>query len=368
MNLVKDFENSENPYFGADVEEEDTSTMDRGDTFEEGVDEDDDDLGTDTIIPEKEGEDEGAGEEAGEGAEDDPEGEEAEGAAAAAGEADSDEADPETDTAAADKAQSEDKGDIQKRSASIPRTRFDEVNNKLQRAKDRITELERVSEAGGQTKVEKQATAEELDFEKEILAEQDEIHKLVLDGDTEGASRKQYSLNQRMMSKATEQAREYAREEVSFSSQRQAYESTLSDLEARFPFINPDVADAYDDSMVTRIRSISRSLISDEGYSQADALQEATETVAARYHPELLTPAPAAAKPKASVDVPAKQAARTQADVEKKVGAATRQPPKPSGVSTASERDSLPSINDMSEDEFSALSQKEIARLRGDII
>lgn len=358
MNLAKDFTGSENPYFGADQEEEDLSTLDRGDTFEEDGEVDDD---TDNIeVPTT---DEPEGEQADEKTDEDSAAADAE-----TGETDA-EADPETDSAAEDKPAAAEVDSDKKRSPTIPRTRFDEVNTKLQRAKERIDELERLADTTEQSAAQEVATQESIDYEKEVMAEQGAINQLLLDGDTEEASKRQFSLTQKMMTKVAEQARSEARQEVSYSTQQAAYSATLTDLETRFPFINPDVPDSYDESMVTRVRSISRSLVREEGYSKADALAEAAETVAARYHPELLKPAAApAAASQPTADVAAKQAARKEAGISAKLDAAGRQPPKPGGASTSSERDSLPSINDMSEDEFAALSQKEIARLRGDVL
>lgn len=364
--------NNDSPFFGSDYvesadDDEDTlPDLDRGD---DGLEEEDagDDVGDDTD-PESDvddtDDDSTEEEEESEGEEEDSE-EDAEG---------DDESDQDADKEAKAEGEEEDSepkqedDKRQRRSPVIPRTRFDQVNNKLSAANQRIQELEQRLEQGQQVGQQEQADAEaEVKFQEEIVNAQDEIYRLNLDGDTKAAAQKQVELNRKVFERERERARAEARAEVNQSMAEREYTATVSKLEGEFPFINPDNG-GYDQTMVNRVQSISRALIREEGYSPAEALQEATETVAARYYPDLVAPEPAQQKPK--TDVAQKKAARKQQSVEKKVAAAQKQPRKMPGERPAAEKAGRTALNlaELSESEFDAISATELKRLRGDIV
>ena len=254
-----------------------------------------------------------------------------------------------------------------RRSTTIPRPRFDQVNNKLKEANQRIAEL---VEQKAPVAVSKETEAD-VAFQAEMVTEQHAINDLVLDGDTEGAAAKQAALNVRMTTKVLESARAQARAEVTETFAQRAYNKTLTTVETNFPFINPDQPDSYDESMVTRVRTITQSLMASEGYEAADALQEAAETVAARFYPDMLSTEDTGDVVDTSVankKLAATKAEQKKLTVAKKLGVAKRQPRKIGGDSTAEGKDGLPNVFDMSESEFSNLSSTELARLRGDIV
>jgi ribosomal protein S10 len=258
----------------------------------------------------------------------------------------------------------------ERRSTTIPRPRFDQVNNKLKEANQRIAEL--VEKQTSTATATAEQTQSDVEYQAQVVADQQAINDLVLDGDTVGAAQKQAELTTRMTTRVLESAREQAKAEVSETFAQQAYDKTLTSVENDFPFINPDKTDSYDEGMVTRVRTITQSLMASEGYTAADALQEATETVAARFYPELMnTEAGEIVEDTSDADaaaLAAQKSAATRSTVTKKIAAAAKQPAKLGGESTATGNDALPNVFDMSEAEFGELSSVELARLRGDVL
>ena len=102
-----------------------------------------------------------------------------------------------------------------------------------------------------------------------------------------------------------------------------------------------------------------------QGYGAADSLAKATEVTLISERPDLLDvaqdtpsadPAPTLTK--------AVQEKKAKANVQKKVAASQSQPPQMKGESTQNKK--VVDINVMSDDEFGALPEDTLRRLRGD--
>ena len=102
-----------------------------------------------------------------------------------------------------------------------------------------------------------------------------------------------------------------------------------------------------------------------QGYEAADALRKATNYTLAAQAPEVLNPAETKeSKPSKKVqDITQK---KKRATVQKKLEAAESQPPELQGESNADRGEATIDVNKLSEDEFNALPEETLRRLRGD--
>ena len=105
-----------------------------------------------------------------------------------------------------------------------------------------------------------------------------------------------------------------------------------------------------------------------QGYDTVDALSKAAKFVVKSYDLDY-TDQPtgtldAAQAPKKQVD----EVAKKRAEVDKKLKAAQAQPPELPGESSAARGERAMDLSSMSEDEFNALPEATMKRLRGDIL
>ena len=346
-------DNGNNPYFGGDEIEADEAEIDRGDLVEEATQEVSDDM-DEVELPAGDAPDAVSEIADGEVVETD---EDAAGSSAETVEAETSEA--ETDET------EEVVEETTKRAPMIPRSRFDQVNNRLKAATQKLESMEAAAANGEVAPSVAEQQKDDILFQEEIVTEQQAIHDLLLDGNSKDAAAKQTELNGKMMSRATSTARDSVRDAVNENQAKRDFDAQLVVLETDYGFINPDNTELYDESMVTRVKSISNALRT-EGYTASEALAEATTTVAARFYPDLLGTEPSETAPDTSV-ADGKRASMKTATIKKNLKAANKQPAKIGGESLTTESASLPSISEMSESEFEDLSELELQRLRGDV-
>ena len=224
----------------------------------------------------------------------------------------------------------------------IPKSRFDEVNERRKAAERRAQELEtRLSQHDP-------ARAAQFDFER---AEKDYMDA-VIDGNTDRAMairRAIRAAEQAAFTALAEQRANHAREATKAELE---FTQTVERLNTRYPVFDPNHP-SYNQDMVDEALELHGGFVA-RGYSPAAAMQKAAQYVARVYGadepaPKTLDQASRAKKP----------------DVTKKLGMAAQQPPKQAGRSAASE-DTL-DLDSMSEEEFDALPAATLRRLRGDI-
>ena len=101
-----------------------------------------------------------------------------------------------------------------------------------------------------------------------------------------------------------------------------------------------------------------------QGYGAADSLAKATEITLIRSKPELLEVETAGTTDAAPTLNKVVQEKKKQANVSKKVAASQSQPPQMKGESTQNKK--IVDINVLSDDEFGALPEETLRRMRGD--
>jgi hypothetical protein len=223
---------------------------------------------------------------------------------------------------------------------------FESLQSKLQELENKLN----------QNNEPKQEAAKEQEPEQpkiDLNAEMAEAFNDMLDGDVEKASAKMAELIQNVQKQAAEEARRTATEEFTTNSFRTAAEQALKNEADRivntYPELNQN-SDNFDqgimDDMVRQ-----RDIYISAGFSPSDALKEAESIMQLKYslgktqEPE---PSPKPA-PKPS---------------HKNIQAAAVTPPKTTGSTDAETKPK--SVMEMSEAEFDALTEAELAQLRGD--
>jgi len=260
-------------------------------------------------------------------------------------EAEAEEEEPEAE--AEPEPEAEEEPEPEAKQHSIPKYRFDEVNERRKAAERRNAELE------AQNRANDPANAVDFDFD----AKERQHAELVMDGDHDkavalrreirGAEQAAYRV---MAQQQADRAREATKEELQF-------DSTVAELNEAYPMFDPN-AEGYQKELVDEALDLHAGFVA-RGYTAAGALRKAVNYVVAANGLNVTTEeAPA---PKALAEAPAPK----KTNVKAKLAAATAQPPKQQGVGTAAEK--KVDVNSMSEEEFDALPEATVRRLRGDV-
>ena len=233
------------------------------------------------------------------------------------------------------------------REPRIPKSRFDEVNERRKAAERRLAEIEKKNQAdGGEAKI-------DFDFD----AKEDEYMDAVLDGDKDKARsirqeirQAETQLYQQQMQQASTSTREATKAELELK-------STVERLQAEYPVFDGN-SDRYDQNLTEEALDLFEGFKS-RGYDPATAMRRAVRYVVRANGLE-------DAADEAD-EVPAEKPTQHKAKPEegkRKVKRAAKQPPQPSPRDVSDSAD----VMNMTEDEFDKLSDQELAKLRGDLI
>lgn len=232
----------------------------------------------------------------------------------------------------------------------VPKSRLDEVLAKNKEMQKRIQDME------GDAKVENEGP--KYDF----VSKEKEYQEFVLDGEGERAAH------------LREEIRTAEREQLLSEMQSKMGQTVQQDREAHelnqkaneimevFPVFDQK-SSQFDERLASEVMELRDAFIF-QGYGAADSLAKATEVTLIRSKPELLdvqTDNVANAAPTLDKVV---QEKKKQANVSKKVQASQAQPPQMKGESTQNKK--VVDINVLSDDEFGALPEETLRRMRGD--
>ena len=232
----------------------------------------------------------------------------------------------------------------------VPKSRLDEVLAKNKEMQKRLQTLE-------------SETKEEDDAPKyDFVAREKEYQELVLDGETDRAAQ------------LREEIRTAEREQMMAEIQGKMGQTVQQDREAHelqkkaneimevFPVFDQK-SKQYDERLANEVMELRDAFIY-QGYGAADSLAKATEITLIRSKPELLEGAVDSTSDPAPTLTQAVQNKKARANVSKKVAASQSQPPQMKGESTQNKK--VVDINVMSDDEFGALPEETLRRMRGD--
>ena len=232
----------------------------------------------------------------------------------------------------------------------VPKSRLDEVLAKNKEMQKRLQDIE--------GKEAEETKTPEYDFVAQEKAYQD----LVLEGETEKAA----LVRQEIRSAEREQLMSEMQSKMGQTVQqdRELHELTqkASEIMEVFPIFD-EKSKAYDESLTNEVMELRDAFIY-QGYGAADSLAKATEVTLLSKKPELLQGETAPAVDPAPTLTKAVQEKKQKATVKKKVEASQAQPPEMKGESAKNKK--VVDINVMSDDEFRALPEDTLRRLRGD--
>jgi len=247
----------------------------------------------------------------------------------------------------------------------IPKHRFDSSQAARRRAEDEVRrlsgELAKKEAASPGTATNVPGDQAELDTKQEALDEK--IAKATLDGDNLEVKR--------LTKESRHMERDFLRAEARDTSARQSgvvvarlkLDQTIEMLEGEYPAMDPD-SKQYDAELVNEILDLQEDLVRGGRYTPADAMLRAVGYVMKGASHEEQPDAGNEVK-----DPPPPEKRKT--NVEKNIDTDNRQPPDMDGVGSDSNKSGLtgtPDVNKITEDEFKALPDSTLKRMRGDFV
>lgn len=233
----------------------------------------------------------------------------------------------------------------------VPKSRLDEVLAKQKALQKQLDDMKA-----------QQAPAEDApeayDFESKEL----EYQNFLLDGEAAKAA----SLRQEMRKAEREQLAYEMRQEmtqkVSQNAQANALQQAANDLEANFPVFDQNSSE-YNESITQEVIEL-RDAFMVQGFDAVAALSKAANFAIKSHNLEAPSTLDAPTAPKSKL---VDEIAKKRAEVNKKLKAAESQPPELPGESSANRGEKPLDLSTMTEEEFNALPEATLKRLRGDI-
>ena len=241
---------------------------------------------------------------------------------------------------------------------TVPKSRMDEViaeRNELRREMEALKEAQKPAAPA----------APAYDFE----GKEKQYQELILDGEAEKATALRTEINQKTRETLSAELAQEVETTITRKNEETALQLAADQLQSDFPQFNEDSSD-YNEALTQEVIDLRDAFII-KGERPVDALAKASDFVI-RNH-VLSAPAPEeetstglagkAAPAKKNVD----EVSKKRAEVAKKLDAASKQPPELPGESSSSHGEKAVDISTLSEEEFNALPEATLKRLRGDI-
>ena len=232
----------------------------------------------------------------------------------------------------------------------VPKSRLDEVLAKNKKMQKRIEEIE-------QKEAELEQSAPAYDFD----VKEQQYQQLILDGESAKAVELRKEIRQAEKEALMFDIQRQMGQTVQQNQAQQELQAKAAEIASTFSILDENSAD-FNEDLTKEVMELRDAFIV-QGYEPADSLAKATEYTLAAKKPELLSP------------VEAKQVTQTtkkiveqkqKANVKKKIAASKSQPPTLKGESASARGDKVTDINTLSDDEFGALPEETVRRLRGD--
>lgn len=251
-----------------------------------------------------------------------------------------DQEEPEKETE--DAPEEPDEPDKDDKPTSIPTARFNEVIS------ERNWLREQLAAARGTTEPQPEPEPEPEPFD--FKAKERDYMKAVYDGEEDKALEIRGEINDALFEQASQRATQTASAQLTEQQAREALGRTAAQVIDAYPFLNSESDVANEDAIAEVVGW--RDMYMSQGKAPHEALQAAVSKVAPVY-----------AEPEPQKEDTGKQ---RQAEAAKRnAQASNQQPPALGGVGSRGQSDT-PNIEDMTDEEFDALSDKEKSRLRGD--
>ena len=231
----------------------------------------------------------------------------------------------------------------------VPKSRLDEVLAKNKEMQKKLQDME-------------EKPAEDSAPKYDFVTKEKEYQDLVLEGETDKAAELREEIRTAERAELLSEVQSKMGQTVQQDRELHELNQKATEIMEVFPVFN-EKSKSYDEKLTNEVMELRDAFIY-QGYGAADSLAKATEVTLLSKRPELLqgdgseTSDPA---PKLSQAVQEKKA---KATVKKKVEASQSQPPQMKGESTQNKK--VVDINTLSDDEFGALPEETLRRMRGD--
>ena len=237
----------------------------------------------------------------------------------------------------------------------VPKSRLDEVLAKQKALEKQLDDLRAQKQEPGEA-------PEAYDFD----AKEVEYQNLVLDGEAQKAAALRKEIRAAERAQLEYEIGSKIGESVSQSQQATALQQAASELENNFPVFDRN-SDQYNESYTQEVIDLRDAFIV-KGENPVAALTKAAKFVLREY--DLVDMGETAAAPSLSGQTAPRldEVAKKRAEVSRKLKAAESQPPEMPGESSSARGEKPLDIASMTEDEFNALPEATLKRLRGDLM
>ena len=234
----------------------------------------------------------------------------------------------------------------------VPKARLDEVLAKQKALQKQLDEINAANEKA-------EEAPESYDFD----AKEVEYQNMVLDGETEKAVALRREIRKAERDTLEYEMRQEMSQTVNQDRQMTALQQAANAMEDAYPVFNRD-SDDYNEDITNEVVELRDAFIM-KGYEAVDALSKAVKYVVKDHD---LDQAQESAPSLAGKAQKSDELAKKRAQVSKKLKAAEAQPPELPGESSSMHGERAMDLSAMTEEEFAALPEATLKRLRGDIL
>lgn len=231
----------------------------------------------------------------------------------------------------------------------VPKSRLDEVLAKNKEMQKRLQDME-------------EKPAEDAAPEYDFVSKEKEYQDLVLEGETDKAALLRNEIRTAEREQVMSEMQSKMGQTVQQDRELHELNQKATEIMEVFPVFN-EKSKSYDEKLTNEVMELRDAFIY-QGYGAADSLAKATEVTLLSKKPELLQGGDSEASDPAPKLSQAVQDKKAKATVKKKVEASQSQPPQMKGESTQNKK--VVDINTLSDDEFGALPEETLRRMRGD--
>lgn len=235
----------------------------------------------------------------------------------------------------------------------VPKSRLDEVLQKQKALQKQLDDLKAT-----------QKPAEEAPEEYDFGAKEVEYQNLLLDGEAEKAAALRAEIRKAERTQIEYEMSQKMTDAVSQNQQATALQQAASALEAEFPVFDQK-SDQYNEAMTQEVIEL-RDAFMIKGENAVAALSKAAKYVISEYG--LVEDTPTLAAESAPTKKSTDEIAKKRAEVTRKLKAADSQPPELAGEGASARGEKPLDVSTLTEEEFDALPEATLKRLRGDIV
>ena len=234
----------------------------------------------------------------------------------------------------------------------VPKARLDEVLAKQKALQKQLDEINAANEKA-------EEAPESYDFD----AKEVEYQNMVLDGETEKAVALRREIRKAERDTLEYEMRQEMSQTVNQDRQMTALQQAANAMEDAYPVFDRN-SDDFNEDMTNEVVEL-RDAFMMKGYEAVDALSKAVKYVVKDHD---LDQAQESAPSLAGKAQKSDELAKKRAQVSRKLKAADAQPPELPGESSSNHGEKALDLSTMTEEEFDALPEATLKRLRGDIL